>query len=144
MRTRKKKNPGERFTVGQIEKALCEADGRVRAVALALKTGRSTVYEYLLRYPELKAVQDDAAESALDEAEDKLMKLVRAENLTAIIFFLKTQGKKRGYVERSEHDLKSGDDPFEFTINIGNSIEGGTSHRASCQDVRRACPLRLP
>ena len=37
--------------------------------------------------------------------ESSLMKAIEGGNVTAMIFYLKTQGKGRGYVERSEHDL---------------------------------------
>jgi hypothetical protein len=39
---------------------------------------------------------------ALDLAESKLHEEILGGNTAAIIFFLKTKGKKRGYVERQE------------------------------------------
>jgi len=82
-------------------------------------SGGRSVYEYIKRYPALKGVLSEAREGSLDLAESKLMEAINAGNLTAIIFFLKTQGKKRGYVERSEHDLRSAEAPIKFTIKIG-------------------------
>ena len=73
------------------------------------------------RYPDLKDVLVEAREGALDLAESKLIKLIKEGNLTAIIFFLKTQGKHRGYVERQELEVAT---DFEFTINIGDSGHG--------------------
>ena len=46
------------------------------------------------------------------------MKLIRAGNLTAIIFFLKTQGKSRGYSERSEFGHATRDEPVQVTFKI--------------------------
>ncbi len=116
--TGKKKRVAERYTVAQVAKALRESDGRVSGTAAALKCSRTAVYGYLERYEALAEVTQEARENALDVAEDKLMKLVRAENLTAIIFYLKTQGKQRGYIERAEHDLNPGNRPVEFTIKM--------------------------
>jgi len=45
------------------------------------------------------------AENNLDIAEAKLMEQIESGNITAIIFFLKTKGKDRGYVER--HDINT-------------------------------------
>ena len=39
-------------------------------------------------------------------------------NTSATIFYLKTKGKKRGYIERSELDLSSGDEPIKINVNI--------------------------
>ena len=41
----------------------------------------------------------DVEEGLIDLCETKLMQQINEGNLTAIIFFLKTKGKQRGYIE---------------------------------------------
>lgn len=67
---------------------------------------RRTYYDWLAKDKNFKAAVEDISNVALDFAESKLHKLIRDENPTAIIFYLKTKGKKRGYIERQEiaHD----------------------------------------
>jgi len=50
----------------------------------------------------LREVYDDARESMLDIGEQSLYTKVEAGDIAALIFFLKTQGKNRGYTERQE------------------------------------------
>jgi hypothetical protein len=45
---------------------------------------------------------EDISSMAIDICEAELWKLIKEGNSTAIIFFLKTKGKVRGYVERQE------------------------------------------
>lgn len=55
----------------------------------------------LQRYQDAFGITD-ARESMIDTAESMLYKQIGEGNTTAIIFFLKTQGRQRGYIERQE------------------------------------------
>ena len=52
----------------------------------------------------------------LDFAESQLHKQIAEGNTSATIFFLKTKGKKRGYVERMEVD--NGEDNNSFRVEV--------------------------
>lgn len=63
---------------------------------------RSTHYEWLKTDEEYKTAVEELSEVAIDFAESHLHKLIKDGNPAATIFFLKTKGKGRGYVERQE------------------------------------------
>jgi hypothetical protein len=52
--------------------------------------------------PEYKTAIQELGDVALDFAESKLHKLIDQGNPAATIFYLKTKGKNRGYIERQE------------------------------------------
>lgn len=70
---------------------------------------RKTYYKYLKEDEDFAEEAKDAQDQALDFVEGKLFSLIQQENPTAIIFYLKTKGKKRGYVERQEITGADGD-----------------------------------
>ena len=65
---------------------------------------RKTHYEWYKEDMEYKEAVDDVINIALDFAESMLYKQIQEKDTTAIIFYLKTKGKKRGYIERTEID----------------------------------------
>ena len=82
--------------------AIVEAQGFVTRACDILGIGRTTFYTYLKRYPTAQQALEDTREKRHEWVESKLMKQIKDDNLTAIIFYLKTQGKHLGYVERQE------------------------------------------
>jgi len=88
------------------KKAMVEAlEKSLGIVTTACKTvgiNRTTHYEWYNNDPQYKLAVDSIADIALDFAESKLHKSIENGSDTATIFYLKTKGKRRGYVERQE------------------------------------------
>ena len=86
-----------------ISNKITEKRGNLSAVARAFGRSRTWLYNNLNdKYPELWDIVEEARESLVDDVESELQKQIFKGNIAAIIFFLKTQGKSRGYVERQE------------------------------------------
>ena len=87
-----------------LEKSL----GIVTSACKSVDISRETHYRWLREDAEYKAAVEALSDVALDFAESQLHKQIKDGNSTATIFFLKTKGKKRGYVERQELDVSTG------------------------------------
>ncbi len=81
-----------------LEKSL----GVVTTACKSAGCSRETFYKYCREDEEFKTKVDDIANVTLDFAESQLHKQIMDGNTSATIFYLKTKGKNRGYVERSE------------------------------------------
>lgn len=86
-------------------KAYEKKGGNVSATCEAANIGRRTFYLWRETDPDFAEAIKDIDESLVDFAESKLMEKVQEGDLTAIIFTLKTKGKDRGYVERTEQNV---------------------------------------
>jgi hypothetical protein len=81
--------------------------GNIAETCRKLKVSRSA---YQLNYEkdkEFALACDTVQEELLDLVESKAMELIREKNTQMIIFYLKTKGKSRGYIERTEVDERS-------------------------------------
>ena len=89
-----------------ILEALEKSLGVVTTACKQVGIGRTTFYDYLNKDEKFANQVADIQNIALDFAESQLHKQIQDGNTSATIFYLKTKGKKRGYVERSEivHD----------------------------------------
>lgn len=90
------------FSAQQIIDAIKEADGYVSKIASILGCSVQTVYNYRNKYPTVATAWHDVKERRHDFVENALHKRIKAGSDTAIIFYLKTQAKERGYIERQE------------------------------------------
>ena len=86
----------------RLLEALVKSLGVITTACETADVCRATYYSYYNNDDEFAKEVDEISNIALDFAESKLFELIRDKNITAIIFYLKTKGKKRGYVERSE------------------------------------------
>ena len=112
----------ERFTPDQVVTAIQATKGLISQAATHLHCDRGTIYDYMKRYPEIRDALKDEREAMTDVAELALYSRIIAGEGWAICFYLKTQGKGRGYVERHEVTGKDGE-ALEFTIRIDKANE---------------------
>ena len=109
-RPQKPKAPKPRASTGTPEEKIAEAlrasGGFLSAAGKMLGiTGRGVGYR-VNRSEYLQQVVSESKSKNLDIAESALIKLIKSGNIAAICFYLKCQGKHRGYVERSEVNQK--------------------------------------
>lgn len=81
-----------------LEKTLGVVQSATKMVGIA----RETHYKWLKTDEKYKEAVQGIEGVALDFAESQLHLQIKEGNTSATIFFLKTKGKKRGYVERQE------------------------------------------
>lgn len=100
-------------TAERIIKAIHEADGLITIAAAKAHVNPCTVHRYIKDNPEVAKAVEDAKEKLYDTVESNLFSKIKAGDLGAIIFFLKTQCKHRGYIEKQEIDL-----PKDITLRV--------------------------
>lgn len=93
------------LTVEQIVKVYGAKAGNVSATCEALGIARKTFYEWKAKKKKLADALEEVDESLIDFAENKLMQHIQNDDLQATMFFLRTKGRKRGYVEKTESDV---------------------------------------
>lgn len=82
-----------------VIEAMHKSLGVVTAACKAVDISRETYYRWAKEDKEFKEACLDVKEIALDFAESKLFQKIKDGESSAIFFFLKCQGKKRGYIE---------------------------------------------
>ena len=86
--------------------------GTLTEAIIAAGVGRTVVYEWKAEDKEFSDAIDKARKqskhTALDFAQRKLMENISNGGTAELIFFLKTQGKELGYVERQESTYPDG------------------------------------
>lgn len=85
-----------------LVKMILSKRGNVSALARSYRVSRTAVLQWIAADPEAQQALKDARETALDNAEDALGNAVKRGEGWAVCFYLKTQGKGRGYVEQAD------------------------------------------
>ena len=88
----------KRLMIDAMEKAL----GIVTSACKSVGISRETHYRWLREDKDYKDAISDIRDIAIDFAESSLHRQIKDGNTAATIFYLKTQGKKRGYIEKQE------------------------------------------
>jgi len=88
--------------------ALIKSLGIVTLACKDVDIARQTHYRWMQEDEIYKQDVEDITDIAIDFAESKLHKQIDKGDTTATIFYLKTKGKKRGYIERQELDVNAG------------------------------------
>lgn len=96
-------------------KALEESLGIVSVAANNAKIHRSTHYLWMNNDEDYKRSVEELHNVCLDFAESKLLENIKEKKETSIIFYLKTRGKNRGYIERQEFDM-GGENHFRVEV----------------------------
>ena len=130
------------FNMNQAIELLKKNAGNVSATCKAMNINRDTFYTYKKKHPKFADAIEEAQESLKDFAESQLFTLIhggktvyeeskdvilpngtvttlrhtkttkRPPDTTAIIFFLKTRCKERGYVENAQNSNPDTPKPF--------------------------------
>lgn len=110
-----------KVSTAQLEIALQQASGNLSQVARDLGVSRSTVNRHVVANKKLQKICEDAREELVDIAENMLKQKINQGDVTAVIFTLKTQGKRRGYIERQEI---TNTEPVEILVTYENKPKG--------------------
>lgn len=86
----------------KFQAVLSMKGGNISEAAEHLEVSRQAVYDWIKADEEFKKVHEDVNEATIDLVEGKLIQAIEAGNVQAMIFFLKTRARHRGYSEKSE------------------------------------------
>ena len=109
--SKKREQTRTKVTKDALLDALRQNMGNVTLACHFAKCSRSTFYRYIESDDHFKSEVEEISNIALDICEAELWKQIKDGNVPCILFYLKTKGKKRGYVERQE---VTGSDGYQY------------------------------
>lgn len=89
-------------------------NGMVLYASMEYGINRDTHYAWMNSDPWFKKEVEDIEKSSVEFVENQLYKLIKEGNEKAIIFYLKTKGKKYGYSTNLNLEIKSDVIEFKF------------------------------
>ncbi len=92
------------------------AKGIVSYACDAVGISRKTYYNWYNSDEGFKEEADEIIDYVIDLVEAKLLSNISDGDTTAMIFFLKTKGKHRGYIEKSEVEVNVNHSLTEQTV----------------------------
>ena len=111
------RQPKKRLSMKEkILKALEEEHGIVTSACKKAGVSRAQYYKMWNSDDKFREQCEEIQDSAIDYVESQLFKNIKEGNITGQIFYLKTKGKHRGYVERQEvSNEHNGSITFDFS-----------------------------
>lgn len=95
-----------KFTPAEMAEAIRRNNGNKSAAARTLNCSRTTVHKYIAEFEEVREAAEVALEIKLDTLEEEAMWIAtnrsHPHQAKMIEFGLKTQGRKRGYGDKTE------------------------------------------
>jgi tRNA(Leu) C34 or U34 (ribose-2'-O)-methylase TrmL len=101
--------------------------GNVTLSCKAMNISRDTHYRWMREDKEYRRAVKDMENAALDFAESQLLKQIAKGNPLSTIFFLKCKGKKRGYIEQNNLEIRGN---MLFRADFGKSDTIHTTREA--------------
>ena len=99
----------------KLLKALEESHGVVTNACRKAGISRAQYYRYLQQDEKFAQAVEEIQEAAIDFVESQLFKQIKEGNITGQIFYLKTKGKHRGYIEKTQVQQETtGSIQFDF------------------------------
>ena len=100
---------GIKLNKKKVEEALRETHGNFQLAGRKLNCTRQAIHRYVDKYPDLQVIVQEERDAVIDVAESALQRAVLNGEPWAIALTLKTIGKKRGYVEKTEQEYSGPD-----------------------------------
>lgn len=116
----------------KVINALKDSFGNQSVIAQRCGVERATITQFLNKNLDIREMIEQEREKLIDVAEIKLNSKITEGSDRAIEFFLKTKGKKRGYVEKSEIDT--------VNTNINLDVETDKAVSEIVQKIRDGQP----
>lgn len=115
----------ETLTVKEVADAVYAERGFLFYAAKRLGVDPKTIRNYAKKHETVRDAITQARENSKDLAESRMLERIDEGDMSAIIFYLKTQAKDRGYVERQEMTGAEGG-KLAFEVILGNPAHSST------------------
>jgi hypothetical protein len=105
------------YKKADILNAIENSGGIMSTIAAKLGCEWHTAEKYVLKYNETKQALEDEENKVLDICQQTLIKSIKGGNTQDAKWYLSTKGKRRGFTEKTEHELTGKDGgPVEVKI----------------------------
>ena len=119
--------------------AFKESKAIVTVSCITTGISRQTFYNWMENDEAFKLEVEDARELQIDFVESKLLDMIEAGDTTAIIFYLKTRGKNRGYNEK----IAIISEKSEETPNISEKQNTSSENAENNKEIKRMVALKV-